>query len=178
MTETAKYYIQQESERLIYKKLTENEIPLWSEFFINNDRTRFVGSDRFIHLSNLEKATNWISRQMESYANNNFGQLAVIDKETGNFIGVSGLIVREIEGEKLYEVTYSFLPAYWNRGFATEVAIHFKNYAFQNIDCTSVISIIHIENEPSENVAIKNGMTKTIRTEFMEMPVHIFRAKK
>lgn len=169
------YYENQQSERLLFRKLTEDDIPTWSSFFIDNDRTRFVGSHRFTHLDHVGKATNWIRNQMERYHDHDFGQLAVIEKETGKMIGVSGIIPREIDEKKEYEITYSLLPSAWNKGFASEAAIHFKEYAFANINCDSVISIIHVENEPSGNVARKNGMRKVLETEYMEMPVYVYR---
>lgn len=176
MNNTPENYFSQETERLTFRKLTKNDIQEWSRFFVNNDRTHFVGAAQFVHLNEMEKATNWIQSQMDRYAADNFGQLAMIEKESGKFIGVSGLIVRELEeGKKDYEVTYSLLPECWSKGFATEAAIHFKSYAFNELGCKSVISIIHADNQPSENVALKNGMQKTVAMEFMGMPVNVYK---
>lgn len=176
MNNTPGNYFSQETERLAFRKLTENDIPGWSRFFVNNDRTHFVGAAQFAHLNEMEKATNWIQSQLDRYAAGNFGQLAVIEKESGKFIGVSGLIERELEeGKKDYEVTYSLLPECWSKGYATEAAMHFKKYAFNHLGCRSAISIIHVDNQPSENVALKNGMQKTVAMEFMGMPVNVYR---
>ena len=38
-------YFKQESERLTYRALTENDIDSWTEFFENNDRLIFLGID-------------------------------------------------------------------------------------------------------------------------------------
>lgn len=43
-------------------------------------------------------------------------------------------------------------------GYATEAARLFRDYAFEKAGATSVISIIHPENVPSQKVALRNGM--------------------
>jgi RimJ/RimL family protein N-acetyltransferase len=175
MTPTTAYY-NQESERLLFRRFELNDSIAWTPFFINNPTQRFVGG----HLFNLppnEKALNWITKQLGRERDGQFGQLAVINKETNAFIGVGGIITREFENTLEYEITYSLLPAFWNKGYATELAIHFKNYAKEYIECDSVISIIHVENEASMNVARKNGMTVERETTFLNMPVKIFKVE-
>jgi RimJ/RimL family protein N-acetyltransferase len=36
-------YYSQETERLILRKLTENDIETWAEFFVDNPNARFIG---------------------------------------------------------------------------------------------------------------------------------------
>lgn len=173
-----KDYYHQSSDRLNFSPLHSDLIPAWSAFFVENPRARFVGAHQFMHLSPVEKATNWINRQLEHQKNDRFGQLAVSLQSTGEFMGVAGIIVRELDGKIEFEVTYSLLPAYWNQGFATEAACHFKECMFRNHTAESVISIIHQENEASMRVAEKNGMQAQGSFEFMDMPVQLFRCVK
>ncbi len=175
-----KYY-QQESERLEFRELTESDVKKWLPFFKDTASLRFLGmgTDAFKDLSDWERAEKWIHRQIERKNNHQYGQLATIEKTTGKLIGVSGLILREeedVHGE--IEVTYSLLPEARGNGFATELAIHFKQWAFENTDRESVISIIHMENTASINVARKNGMLPDNALQFMGMPVHVFRVHR
>jgi ribosomal-protein-alanine N-acetyltransferase len=172
----AEEYYTVQSERLTFRSFTESDIQLWAPFFVDNPTERFLGPIDS-KVSKEEKANNWISRQIDRQNNGEFGQLAVILKETNVLIGVGGIIQRELEGEKEFEITYSFLPEMWGNGYATELATFFKNYAFKELEPSSVISIIHKENEASMNVARKNGMEISSETIFMEMPVYIFRVE-
>lgn len=170
-------YYQQESERLLFCELSSEHISFWKIFFPNNPSLRFVGMDQ-LTLSDEEKASSWIQRQIERKSNNSFGQLAIIEKRTNQFIGVGGIIERKLDEKPAFEISYSLLPSSQGQGFATELAIHFKEFAFTNIDTTEVISIIHKENEASMNVARKNGMRSIKETQFMGMPVFIFSVSK
>lgn len=171
---TPNYYAQ-ESSRLRFVPFEQENIKEWSLFFENNPSERFVGFENS-PLSNIEKSKGWIEKQMERKANAEFGQLAVVDKKSGDFIGVGGVITRIINDTTEYEITYSLLPKYFGKGYATELAIHFKRYMLEMTE--SVISVIHIENNASMQVAQKNGMMKESETTFLNMPVYIFRTKK
>jgi RimJ/RimL family protein N-acetyltransferase len=93
-------------------------------------------------------------------------------------VGQCGLLIQEVDKINELEIGYSILPEYWNRGFATEAAQKCRDFAFTQSFSESLISIIHIENENSEKVAVKNGMNKTKRTVYKDMPVNIFRITK
>ncbi len=170
------YYLQQSS-RLSYRPLEQEDIPLWHPFFIDNPGLRFVGANAD-DLSPVEKSAKWINRQLERAENGEFGQLAVCLKDTGTFIGVGGIISREMHGNEDFEITYSLLQEHHGKGYATELARYFKSYAFNHLSTPSVISIIHTENEASMNVARKNGMLPVEETTFMDFPVYIFRANR
>ncbi len=170
-------YYNQESERLVFRAIKIEDAEHWASFFVNNPTEKYVGSDQF-SIPPLEKAQNWLGMQIKRHENNTYGQLAVIDKSTNKFIGVGGIIERASEDSKEYEITYSLLPTAWGQGFATELAIHFKKYAFVNIESNSVISMIHKENDASINVAVKNGMSLSGETEFMGMDLFVYRISK
>jgi ribosomal-protein-alanine N-acetyltransferase len=173
---TSDYY-NQTTDRLIFRSFEQEDIRRWEPFFIDNPTLVYLGAALFEHLSALEKSESWISRQIDRQKNNQFGQLAAIDKETGELIGVGGIIYRELEAGDEYEITYSLMPKAWGKGLGTELAVHFKNYAKNVVGLKSVISIIHVDNEASINVAKKNGMVKESEFEFMEMPVVVYRAR-
>ena len=165
-------YYSQETERLTLRKLTEGDIETWAEFFVDNANARFIGLD--LNLPNHELAKTWIDKQLKRYTDNQFGQLAAIEKSSGNFVGLGGILTRDFNDKDEFEVSYSVLPKYWGRGFATEIATHKKAFGKQNNVSKKFISIIHKENEGSMNVARKNGMTNLYETTFYDMPVFVF----
>jgi len=105
------------------------------------------------------------------------GMNVLINKNTDAFIGQCGLLVQIVDGIQELEVGYSMLPKYWKQGYATEAAQKCKAFAKENAFAKSIISIIHVDNIPSQKVAINNGMHLDKTTEYDENPVHIFRVK-
>lgn len=171
-------YYNQESERLKFREIVEEDIEKWLPFFEDVPSLRFLGmgSGFFKDHTNEERCEKWICRQINRIKEGTFGQLAVIEKSSGKFIGVGGLITRLEDGVlDEIEVTYSLLPEARGKGYATELAVHFKNWAFKNTEVPSVISIIHVDNLPSQKVAANNGMKPERKMKFMEMPVEIHR---
>ena len=74
-----------------------------------------------------------------------------------------------------YEVTYSIIPRYWGKGYATELAQHFRDFARENIPAKSVISMIHPENMASIKVAENNKMTLDGEYIIFNMNVLVYR---
>ncbi|MGB6037597.1 MAG: GNAT family N-acetyltransferase [Cryomorphaceae bacterium] len=165
-------YAHQESERLIYRRATLDDIPAWAEFFVDNDRLHFFDFD--LRKSKEELAEQWISMQLKRYKTNGFGHLAVELKSTGELIAMSGILPREINGRSEFEIGYSVNPRYWKNGYATEMAMTMKDFAMRHIDSPRFISIIDLDNSDSANVAAKNGMQILFQTEFKGARVNIF----
>lgn len=165
-------YFNQQTERLKFRKLTRNDIPSWTIFFVNNDRLRFLGID--LSKNSETHATEWIEKQLERYENEGLGHLAIELKETGEFIGVGGIIPRELENKREFEIAYSLLPKYWKKGYGTELAIQMKEFGFSNINSERFVSIIDKENSDSINVAKKNGMRVLFETKYLGMDVKVF----
>ncbi|RTY88550.1 GNAT family N-acetyltransferase [Flavobacterium sp. GT3R68] len=164
-------YFTQESERLSFRKLTIDDIPVWTAFFINNNRIKFLGID--ITKAPVVLATEWIQRQLERYETQGLGHLAVIEKQTGIFIGMGGILPREIEGKQEMEIAYSLQPEFWGKGYATEIANQLREFGFANGLSKRFISIIDKENGPSLHVASKNNMNIFYETHYLGMEVFV-----
>lgn len=169
-------YFNQNSERLKYRKLTEEDISSWVEFFIDNDRLQYLGID--LQKSKEILAEEWIKAQLIRYKNQGLGHLAVELKKSGNFIGMGGILPRELNGNKEYEIAYSLKPNYWGNGYATEIAKTMREFGSKIIDTDRFISIIDVANVESANVAKKNGMTVLFNTEYLGMKVNVFGIEK
>lgn len=167
-----KSYYEIETERLEYRKLTKEDIPLWTIFFVNNDRIKFLGID--INKEPESLAKEWIEMQFKRYEENGLGHLAIIHKETKELIGLGGIIPRDFKENKEFEIAYSLFPKFWGKGYATEHAIAMKNFGFKNIDTERFISIIDIDNVDSEKVARKYNMEILFKTEHLGMNVNVF----
>jgi len=165
-------YFNQESNRLKFRKLTKEDISSWIEFFIDNDRLKYLGMD--LQKSKETLAEEWINAQLNRYENQGLGHLAVELKEGGNFIGMGGILPRELNGNQEYEIAYSLKPTYWGNGYATEIAKRMRDFGAQNINTNRFISIIDVDNLDSAKVAVKNGMNVLFKTEYLGMNVDVY----
>jgi len=165
-------YFDQSSERLTYRKIVESDIDTWVHFFEDNPSLHFLGVDT--SLSNLTLTTDWINKQFFRYENEGFGHLAVIEKCTGLHIGMAGILEREIEGKRHFEIAYSLLPNSWGKGYGTEIALNLKKYGLENKISEKFISIIHKDNIASQKIAQKNGMKIISEINFMGIDAFLF----
>lgn len=99
-----------------------------------------------------------ILRQIGRYPSGT-GLLGIVLNESGELIGDCGLVWQDVDGPPELEIGYHVHRVWQNRGLATEAARAVRDYAFANVDCDHVISLIRPENLPSRRVAEKNGLT-------------------
>jgi len=119
---------------------------------------RFLGNNTISELSEAEHVVNIIREQYES---NKIGRWAVIEKESGDFIGWSGLkFIREEEnGHKdFYDVGYRLIPAYWGKGYATETCLAALDYGFKTFEMDKIIGTANELNLASIRVLNKCGL--------------------
>ena len=105
------------------------------------------------------EALEWLDRQISRYQKWGFGLWAVVLKETDEMIGQCGLTMQPWKDKEVLEIGYLFQRRYWHKGYATEAAKACKKYAFKILNADEVCSIIRDTNTPSQNVAVRNGMT-------------------
>lgn len=160
------------SERLSLRKLTLEDITAWTLFFKNNDRLHFLGID--VSKSHEVLATEWIERQLQRYETEGLGHLAIESIENGEFIGLGGILPRVIDGKQEYEIAYSLFKDYWGNGYATELAQMMFGFGKEHIKTDQFISIIHVDNEASKNVALKNGMNPLYEMNYLGMDVIVY----
>ena len=166
---------EQETERLLFRKIEKNDFNIWLEFYKNTVTSQHWISEK--QTPEIE-CKNWYEKQFYRYKNDKGGMNALIEKKSGKLIGHCGLLLQKVDTIVELEIGYSLLPEYWNKGYATEAAKKCRDYAFQNNLTESLISIISLSNKASETVALKNGMTIEKTTEYNGNKVNIFRINK
>lgn len=168
------YYTDQlESPRLRTRWLTTADATAWSSFLADETILEFFPNPE--SLSAGERAQTWITKQIERYADKRFGLQALIDKQTNVFIGQCGLLVQEVDGQPEIEVGYHIFSQYRRKGYATEAAKLFFDFAIQHRQSDSLISIIKTSNVNSQKVADRNGLVRERQTVFNGSDVFIYR---
>lgn len=143
-----------ETDRLLLREMTQTDLPFLCSMMQDAD-VMYAYEGPFT----AEEVQGWLDRQLERYRTYGFGLWAVVLKETGAMIGQCGLTMQLYNGSQVMEVGYLFHKDFWHCGYASEAAIACKQYAFDQLNAQEVYSIIRETNLPSQNVAIRNGMT-------------------
>jgi RimJ/RimL family protein N-acetyltransferase len=103
-----------------------------------------------------EETAAWLQYTLASYEQLALGYLAVLRKEDGALIGRCGLMDVVVESAAS-ELGYTFDPAVWGRGFATEAARCVRDYARDVLRLSYAISAILPQNARSRRVAERSG---------------------
>jgi len=165
-----------ETERLLIRPLNLDDIIIWRTFLADERSTKHFPS--YMKNRDAAHALTWIEKQICRYRDKKGGLMALIEKESGRFVGQSGLLVQQINGKEELEVGYHLLPEFWGKGLATEAAQFFKTLAFQISDVPSIVSNIEISNFPSQAVAKRNGLENSGQFKWLDLDVFIFRISR
>tara|TARA_R110000737_G_scaffold77106_4_gene108067 strand:- start:2741 stop:3262 length:522 start_codon:yes stop_codon:yes gene_type:complete len=163
-----------ESERLLFKKVTQSDFESWLPFHQEPLSSQYWSG---IPKDPITACKEQFSRMFERYEEQSGGMNALFSKETNKLIGLAGLLVQHVNNKEELEIGYSILPEYWRQGYAFEAAKKCKEVAFENKWAESLISIIQVNNIPSQKIALKNGMYIDFSTTYKDNPVRIFRIK-
>jgi len=145
-----------ETARLIIRRhLAEDREP-FVQFMTDGEATRYLTFEP-------EQKTPEGAAKLFDYVLSSYGSedpvfaLAIIDKETGAYMGSCGLspLTDDDDGVECY---YSLLPRYWGWGFATEASLAMLYYAFEKLDLEVVTAHVSAQNAKAWNVARNLGM--------------------
>jgi RimJ/RimL family protein N-acetyltransferase len=143
-----------ETERLVLRHLTLNDAPFIVELLNEPSFLRFIG-DRGV--KDLQGARQYLlSGPIASYRRFGFGLNLVFLKETGEPIGICGLLKRETL--KDVDVGFAFLPAYWRKGLATESARATVDAARDTFGLKRIVAITSPDNAGSIKVLEAIGL--------------------
>jgi [ribosomal protein S5]-alanine N-acetyltransferase len=176
-----------ESERLVLRRITEADLEFFNKLHADPEVARYIGPGR---PRSAEESRGWFESVMWTYENLNLGQLAVRCKSDGRLIGRCGLSDLAVEAEPSAgtpprvwyqrdqipqgtelvfecELGYTFDPASWGKGYATEAARCVFEYACSVLRLSRVISIINPSNTRSLRVASRFDLQLTDSVELL-----------
>ncbi|HET6837567.1 MAG TPA: GNAT family N-acetyltransferase [Gemmatimonadales bacterium] len=100
----------------------------------------------------------YLARNLEHWAEHGFGIWMLRDVDTGSVMGRAVLRHLEINGVDEVEVGYGFLPEFWGRGLATEIARACVRIGLEALRLPSLIAITLTTNFGSRRVLEKAGL--------------------
>jgi ribosomal-protein-alanine N-acetyltransferase len=91
-----------------------------------------------------------------SYAANGFGLFRVALANSGEAIGMCGLISREVLEH--VDIGYAFLPEYCRQGYAVESALAVMNFGRERLGLEQIVAVVSPGNSASVRLLEKLGM--------------------
>jgi len=130
-----------------------------AEFIIELvNQPSFIQNIRDVGVRTVADAEKYLENgPISSYERNGFGLLAVTLNDTGQLIGMCGLIKRDTLED--VDIGYAFLPEFWSKGYAVEAAQAVMNHAKEVLGLKRVVAIVDPNNAGSIRVLEKTGMT-------------------
>lgn len=165
-------YFHQSSRRLLFRKITTADVNSCMDFFEDEESLHILNFD--FSQSHEKLAYDWIVGEVERYEKIGLGYLAVIDQNSNTFIGICGIIPREIDGKDLFDISYVVKPYYRKKGYGTEMAVQMKEFYKSHRETDGLVSIILNNNDDAIHVAVKNRMKFKRKSNFLYKETYIF----
>lgn len=111
-------------------------------------------------METLDDAINTINSLHLQYEKHGIGRMAVIEKDTFDFVGWTGFryMEEEINGHQNFlDFGYRFKKEAWRKGYATEAAQACIEFYKKRLTHFDIHAITHIENDASRRVLEKVG---------------------
>ncbi len=159
-----------ETPRLQLRELEQSDFDELYEMLSDPLVMRYYPSTR-----DKQATQQWMDWMRQRYEENGYGLWATVLRSSGAFVGQCGLLSQHIDAKDEVEVAYLFKSQHWHQGYATEAARACRDYAFDKLDCSYVISLIRPENKPSRAVAERNGMSIWKTTTFRGLETLVYR---
>ena len=107
----------------------------------------------------VNKVRELLEKAIQHYQKHGFSFGTVVEKSSGNLIGQAGILYLGYDDTQSdIEIGYRLYPAYWKKGYATELTKAFIQWGFKHISTNKLIGVIHPENDRSRRVLEKVGM--------------------
>ena len=148
-----------ETERLILRELRQEDLEGIFELDSNPNVHRYLGNKP---IQTREEAQKIIDRVLQQYTERGIGRWAMINKETNEFMGWSGLRLNSdftMNGfTNYYDVGYRIIERFWGKGYATESGLMAVKYAFETMNLPEVYATTEMGNEASHKALLKIGL--------------------
>ncbi len=161
-----------QTERLILRKFTIEDAPFMLELLNMPSWLRFIG-DRNVH--SVEEAEQYlINGNIKNYLTYGFGFYLVEVKETGESIGMCGLVKRDSLDD--VDIGFAFLPQFIGKGYGFEAASATLDYAENVLQLPKIIAIVNPDNADSIKLIKKIGLQfeKMVKLSFKDIELMLF----
>ena len=139
-----------ETPRLGLRRFTPADVPAVAAIF-EDDAARVFYPD----MHRLDRAEEWVRRNIDRYDVDRIGLWAVIEKATGDVAGDCGLMYQPLGDGVEVEVGYHVRSACRGRGYAREAAAACMDWGFGQQGISRIVSLVHPANTALHGVAAR-----------------------
>jgi RimJ/RimL family protein N-acetyltransferase len=162
-----------ETSRLVLRPLEPGDLDPVAEALGDPVSMRF-----YPHPFSRDETRAWIERNRARFERDGLGLWAVTLRDGGEVVGDCGAVRQEVDGIEELELGWHLHPARQGRGYATEAAAAWRDYAFAVTGRDRLVSLILEENVPSRRVAERIGMTPWKTADFAGRPHLVYRVDR
>ncbi|KAA9327482.1 GNAT family N-acetyltransferase [Hymenobacter busanensis] len=159
-----------ETARLALRPITAADYDLY--YLLNTDAEvmRHIGPPR-----SPELVREFLANMAADYARwPGLGRWFTVEKATGAVVGIH--LLKPLEASGHIELGYRLLPAYWGRGYATEMGRALVEYGFQELGLQQIVGITAPDNLASQHVLEKCGLRYQHMAHFYGADVRFYTA--
>jgi RimJ/RimL family protein N-acetyltransferase len=150
--------IQLESSRLLYRPFEVSDAQDLFSMDANPIVHKYLWQKPTLH---IDESLQIIFYLLKQYNENGIGRYATFLKETGEFIGWTGIkyINDHVENGQtnFYDYGYRLNEPFWNKGYATEATTFWLDHGFKTMKITTMNAYTHAENRASNHILEKAG---------------------
>ncbi len=143
-----------ETERLLLRKFTEDDVAAVFEYGRDPEVARFV---TWSPHATPDDSRAFVGAAMADYAAGRIGPWGVVVKDEGRLIGSAGFVNWQPEHGRA-EVGYAIGRAHWGKGLVTEALREIARFAFAVMQLNRLVALCEPENVASARVMEKVGM--------------------
>lgn len=145
--------------RLILREIRDEDLEGMYELDSNPNVHRFLGNKP---IQSREEAQKIIESVKNQYRERGIGRWAVINKQTNEFMGWSGIRLNteyNMNGyTRYYDIGYRLIERFWGNGYATESGKAAVDYAFNEMHLPELFATTEVNNHASHNALLKIGL--------------------
>lgn len=147
-----------ESQRLIFRPFELSDAKALYNMDKNPNVHKYLWQKPTLQIEESIQIIQYLQKQ---YNENGIGRFATILKDTGDFIGWTGIkfINDHVENgnTNFYDYGYRLDEKFWNQGFATEATKVWLDYGFNQMNIKIMNAYTHAANGASNHILSKLG---------------------
>jgi RimJ/RimL family protein N-acetyltransferase len=160
-----------ETERLVLRRFTEDDVDNLVELDSDPDVMRFINGGRSTPRQEME--SDVLPRFLDYYERfSGYGFWAAVEKSTGRFVGWFHLRPPAAAPPDEVELGYRLRRSAWGKGYATEGSRALIDKGFAELGVQRVVAFTMVVNTASRRVMEKAGM-RFVRTFHQPWPDYI-----
>jgi len=162
-----------ETKQMTALRLSADDFELLNYFYTNEEVCRTLGG-----VKTADWVRDYITKNNAHWEKFGFGNWNFYSKLDGEFAGKGAIRHIELENIDEIEIGYAFLPKYWGKGYASEIAQKLVYLAFYHIKLTDIIAITLPHNIASRRVMEKAGLIYEKEVVYTNLLHVLYRLKK